>query len=184
MHSFALGSARVQYLTSPNTFHSLISVKNISRKRFPPDIEMIANKWCECFLMGAYAAYVRCHFWFKKWENEWCVMASTSAEYDIRTDIFMFLFLLVQRPSIESLSSAEIHYDVWFINRSNLPYTLTPDDLFLFFIFFVDKQDIFKYHDTKSPWVLVEIRTSRLLWRLEEIGYVHKIFKHVFEKQD
>lgn len=32
-----------------------------------------------------------------------------------------------------TLHSAEIHYDVRFINRSNLPYMLTPDDLFLLF---------------------------------------------------
>lgn len=67
-------------------FHSRVAKGFISReeKHFP-NTKMIANKWCEYFLDGAYAAFVRCRFWFKKWENEWWVMASTSAEYNIYT---------------------------------------------------------------------------------------------------
>lgn len=128
---------------------------------------------------------VWCRFWFKKWENEWWVMASACAECGY---IFFVLLLLLFLCSLSVFCPFAVtldalaennHYDGRFINRSNPPYTLAPDDLFCFLsrkriemkIFFQTPQQRKNVHRftrntrLRAFWVFFVLCNRILLWR-------------------
>lgn len=127
----------------------------------------------------AYAAFVRCHFWFEKMRKWMMSYGQYFCWIQYPSGYFLFCCFCFFSP-FYTLHSAEIHYDVRFINRSNLPYMLTPDDLFL--LFFMLKTGFFLVNTTKqkSAQRFGEIRPSSLLrCHPMEIWYFYKLFKQV-----
>lgn len=96
-----------------------------------------------------------------------------------------FLFILLALPVTLRLSLF-IHYDRRFINRSNLPYTLTPDDLFFDFLFASTsmlfqkgiKTNFENAKGTKMIWAWMRLRPSESF--LKPDTFMEK-YKHVFK---
>lgn len=90
-------------------------------------------------------------FWFKKWQNEWWVMASTSAEYNISTVVFSVVF--ISFGALQPVTLTPSQNPLWQTIYKSFKSTIHAyTRWFIFYIVFASKKDGKNIFSNTSEW--------------------------------